>query len=269
MSEELLQGRCVAIPETRQLDVLAGLLERRGAGVLRCPLVGMHVEQVHCWLDTAIRDPFDDLILLTGEGLRRLVGFAEGYGWREEFIAALGEMRTIVRGPKPAKALRELGLKAQVSACAPTTQVVIETLSSDNLYDRRVGVQLYGEEPNEPLRAFLDQAGAHDFFVAPYRYADEAEDQQVVELIDQLIAGGIDALCFTSTPQIRRLMSVARKHNKTDALTQALEQVVIASIGPIVSQALEDEGLRADIMPSGSFFMKPLVQALVDHWAAK
>lgn len=271
MSETALQGRRIAIPETRQLDVLAGLLERRGAQVLRCPLVGIHdtlnVEQVHCWLDTAIRDPFDDLILLTGEGLRRLVGFAETYGWRDEFIAALGHMRTIVRGPKPAKALRELGLKAQLSAVEPTTAGVISTLSQGSLYDRRVGVQLYGEDPNLPLKAFLDQAGAHDFFVAPYRYADEAEDTQVSALIDQLIDGQLAAICFTSTPQIRRLLSVARKQDRLEAFTQAMAGVVVASVGPIVSQKLSEAGIPADIMPSDSFFMKPLVQALVDHFA--
>ncbi len=271
MSETALSGRRIAIPETRQLDVLAGLLERRGAKVLRCPLVGIHdtlnVEQVHCWLDTAIRDPFDDLILLTGEGLRRLVGFAERYGWREEFIQALAQMRTIVRGPKPAKALRELGLKAQVSAVQPTTQGVIETLQQEDIYDRRVGVQLYGDDPNLSLKAFLDQAGAHDFFVAPYRYADEAEQQQVDALIDRIIDGQLDAICFTSTPQIRRMVAVARQGERSEALQQAMRQLVVASVGPVVSEALEQAGFAADIMPSESFFMKPLVQALVDHWA--
>lgn len=271
MSESALQGRRIAIPETRQLDVLAGLLERRGAQVLRCPLVGIHdtlnVEQVHCWLDSAIRDPFDDLILLTGEGLRRLLGFAERYGWRDEFIAALSQMRTIVRGPKPAKALREVGLKAHISAVAPTTAGVIETLGQESLYDRRVGVQLYGDDPNLPLKTFLDQAGAHDFFVAPYRYADEAEDAQVSFVIDQLVVGELDAICFTSTPQIRRLISVARKQNRLEAFKQAMASVVVASVGPIVSEKLSEAGIPADIMPTDSFFMKPLVQALVDHWA--
>lgn len=268
---QALSGRVIAIPETRQLDVLAGLLQRRGATVLQCPLVSIHdthnVEQVHAWLDTCIRDPFDDLILLTGEGLRRLADFAERYGWLEAFVASLQKTRTIVRGPKPAKALRELGLRASLSAAAPTTEGVIETLRGESMYDRRVGVQLYGQEPNLPLQAYLDQAGAHDFFVAPYRYADEAEDQQVVALIDQIIAGQLDAICFTSTPQIKRLLSVAKTHNQLEALTQAMASIVVASIGPIVSQALQDVGLRADIMPSESFFMKPLVQALVDHWA--
>ncbi len=271
MSEQALDGRRIAIPETRQAEVLAGLLERRGAEVLRCPLVGIHdtrnVEQVHCWLDTCIRDPFDDLILLTGEGLRRLTGFAERYGWREQFIAALGQMRTIVRGPKPAKALRELGLSPGLSAQQPTTQGVIATLSAENLYDRRVGVQLYGDEPNAPLRGFLDQAGAHDFFVAPYRYADEAEDGQVAMLIDQLVGQQLDAMCFTSTPQMRRLFSVARKRGQEQALCDALNASVVAAVGPVVAADLEARGVRVAIMPTHSWFMKPLVQGLVDYWS--
>ncbi len=271
MSEEALTGRYIAIPETRQVDVLAGLLERRGANVLRCPLVGIHdtlnVEQVHCWLDTCIRDPFDDLILLTGEGLRRLVGFAEGYGWRDAFVTALGQMRTIVRGPKPAKALRELGLSPSVSAQMPTTEGVIATLREQSLYDRRIGVQLYGQQPNLPLQEFLDQSGAHDFFVAPYRYADEAEDTQVRDLIRQLIAGDLDAICFTSTPQVTRLFSVARQMEQLPALQQALAATVVAAVGPVVADDLKARQVRVDIMPTQSWFMKPLVQGLVDYWS--
>lgn len=271
MSETALQNRHIAIPETRQLDVLAGLLERRGAQVLRCPLVGIldtpNVEQVRCWLDTAIRDPFDDLVLLTGEGLRRLLSFSERYGWRDDFIAALSQMRTIVRGPKPAKVLRELGLKAHVSAVKPTTAGVMASLSQDHLYGRRMGVQLYGDDPNLPLKAHLDQAGAHGFFVAPYRYADEAQDTQVLDLIDQMINGRLDAICFTSTPQVRRLLSVARKQGRLDEFKQAMTGVVVASVGPIVSETLDQAGIPADLMPSESFFMKPLVQALVNHFS--
>ena len=36
---EPLAGRCIAIAEGRELDVFAGLLTRRGARVLRYPLV--------------------------------------------------------------------------------------------------------------------------------------------------------------------------------------------------------------------------------------
>lgn len=265
-----LAGRRVALAESRQLDVLAGLLERRGASVLRCPLVGIHdtaePAQVHVWLDSFIRLPFDDLILLTGEGLRRLLDFAQRYDQREAFVAALGKTRTVVRGPKPAKALRELGLSPGLVAETPTTAGVIATLSGQNLYDRRIGVQLYGEEPNEALREFLDKAGAHEFFVAPYRYADEAEDAAVEAVLDALINGQLDAICFTSSPQVQRLCQVARRGGRDAALRQALTTTAVAAVGPVVAQTLRDQDCAVHIMPTQSWFMKPLVSALCAHF---
>ena len=39
MNDPPLTGRTVAVPEARELQAVAALLERRGARVLRCPLV--------------------------------------------------------------------------------------------------------------------------------------------------------------------------------------------------------------------------------------
>ncbi len=100
-----LAGRTVAIPETRQLDLLADMLEQRGAEVIRCPLVAIldapDPEPIEAWLKDFIARPYDDLILLTGEGLRRLVGFADRAGLKDDFVEAINRARTITRGPKP------------------------------------------------------------------------------------------------------------------------------------------------------------------------
>jgi len=42
MDPQPLAGRTVAVPETRELEVFAAMLERRGASVVRCPLVAIH-----------------------------------------------------------------------------------------------------------------------------------------------------------------------------------------------------------------------------------
>jgi uroporphyrinogen-III synthase len=113
---DTLAGRLIAVPESRELDVFAGLLERRGAQVLRCPLVRIvdapDPEPVARWLRQFVDGACDDLILLTGEGLRRLLRFADQQSpsLRPELLAALARARRITRGPKPARALRELGL---------------------------------------------------------------------------------------------------------------------------------------------------------------
>ncbi len=37
-----LTGRYIALPESRELDLFAAMLVKRGAEVLRCPLVSIH-----------------------------------------------------------------------------------------------------------------------------------------------------------------------------------------------------------------------------------
>src|SRR5256885_8420178 len=41
MDPQPLAGRTIAVPETRELEVFAAMLERRGASVVRCPLVAI------------------------------------------------------------------------------------------------------------------------------------------------------------------------------------------------------------------------------------
>jgi uroporphyrinogen-III synthase len=175
-----LAGRTVAIPETRQLDLLADMLEQRGAQVIRCPLVAIldapNPEPVEAWLKDFIARPCDDLILLTGEGLRRLVGFADRAGLKEDFVKSVGRSRTITRGPKPGRALKEINLRPDLPAAAPTTDGVIATLEKEDLRNRRVGVQLYGTEPNEKLIGYLRGREATVLTVSPYVYASKSED---------------------------------------------------------------------------------------------
>lgn len=268
MADELpLATRTIALPETRMLDVLAGLLERRGAMIWRCPMVAIldHPNEaaVLQWLREFIQDPPALTILLTGEGLRRLLGFAERAGLTREFGEALACQPMLVRGPKPARVLKELGLDARWNAAAPTTAGVIETLQGMALAGQTVGVQLYGDEPNLPLMTALQQSGAVPRPVAPYVYAPKSDDDQIVALIHALDQGRIDAIVFTSQPQYRRLRDVAQRHGLSEALLRGMARTRVAAIGPVAADDLARQGIRVDVMPTDSFFMKPLVTELV------
>lgn len=264
-----LTGRHIAIPESRELDLFADMLVTRGARVLRCPLVSIHdapdQAAVTRWIEQFVREPWDDLILLTGEGLRRLLGTAEraGGSLREDFIAKLSQVRKLTRGPKPGTALRSVGLKSDLVAVEPTTEGVIRTLQGENLRGRRVAVQLYGTEPNLPLMDFLHESGAVASSVAPYVYADDVEDSRVEELVAAILHGELDALAFTSATQVRRLFQIARRQSGEQALINGLRQLKVAAVGPVVAEELRDRDVRVDLMPESSFFMKPLVRELV------
>jgi uroporphyrinogen-III synthase len=259
-----LTGRTIAIPETRELEVFATMLERRGATVIRCPLVAIRdapdPQPVLAWCRDLASGVWDDLVLLTGEGLRRLLSCIDQHepALRESFVAQLGRMRKITRGPKPAKALRELGLKPDIAAQIPTTDGVIASLRSQPLTGRRVGLQLYGTDPNQPLVDFLKNAGATVSPVAPYVYADAADDRAVHQLLSRLQEGSVDAIAFTSTPQVERLFALA----PADVVNAALAATRVAAVGPVVAETLQRHGVNVQLMPSDSFFLKPLATAL-------
>lgn len=271
MSTQSLSGRRIAIPETRELDLFAAMLERRGATVLRCPLVAIRdapdPAPVLEWLRLFAAGGCDDLVLLTGEGVRRLVGCIERHepGLKDAFLRELTRVRKITRGPKPARELRELGLKPDIAAAVPTTEGVIAALREERLQGRRVGVQLYGTDPNRPLMDFLTAAGATVLPVAPYVYADEADDAAVRALLERMAAGEVDAIAFTSTPQVERLFAVGPE----SLVRSALSRTLVAAVGPVVGEALRERGIEVRTMPSGSYFLKPLTNVLEQALGAR
>jgi uroporphyrinogen-III synthase len=247
---------------------MATMLEEEGARTLRCPLVAIidapDQAPVTAWVKTLAAGGFDDLVFLTGEGLRRLVEAAGRAGLRAEAVAALGRARTITRGPKPARALKELNLSPSLAAPVPTSQGVIEALAALDLRGRRVGVQLYGTEPNRPLVEALERAGARVSTVAPYVYASASDTARVVDLVGALADGRVDAVAFTSASQVDRLWEVASKGGLEERLRGGLARVRIAAIGPVAAEALAARGVRVDVVPEKSFVMRRLVNALVE-----
>jgi uroporphyrinogen-III synthase len=259
-----LEGRTAALAEGRQLEELALMLEKEGATTIRCPLISMldspDEAPVLAWLQSLIAGRFDTVILMTGEGCRRLLGFAERAGQRDAVVAALGKTRLLTRGPKPARALKEIGLSPTLVAEAPTTEGVIATLRK-RAVTGTVGLQLAGV-PNPALVNFLTSTGATVETVLPYVYAPAADAARVVALIDKMVAGEIDVILFTSSPQLDRLLEVAKEHGKEGSLAEGLKRTRIAAVGPVVADSLRQYGREPDICPEQGFVMKNLVQQI-------
>jgi uroporphyrinogen-III synthase len=260
-----LQGHTIALPETRELDLLARMVTELGGHAYRCPFVAIEdspdTHAVEGWLRALVMGQFQDLVLFTGEGLTRLLGFAERAGMEPPVREALGRLRIVSRGPKPVRALRALGLRPTLMADEPTTEGIIATLEREPLDGRQVAVQLYGEEPNEKLIAYLVSRGASVHAVAPYVYVSGPEGP-IVALLEQMAAGGLDAIAFTSSSQVHRLWEVAEAQGLTALLMTGLQRTRVAAVGPIVASTLAQKGARVDVVPERSFFLRPLLSEL-------
>lgn len=262
-----LTGRRIALLETREAERLAQMFREQGAIVVSHRTIAIvdaaDPAPVLDWLERFVADPPDYLVLLTGEGLTRLHRLAQRSGVDSDFVAALAGVTTITRGPKPARALRSLGLSPQLRATDPTTEGIVALLSGIDLQGHRVGVQLYPGAPSR-LCDYLGAAGARPDPVTPYEYAPCEPDDALAGLIDRVCAGGIDAIAFTSASQVRRLFEVAGAGNRVEALTTALRRAAVAAVGPVVASALRQHGVAPTIVPANQYFMKPLVTAVVE-----
>ena len=262
-----LNGYRILILETREEAQFSRLLAEQGADVLQCPMFTIHdapdPAPVEAWIGRTIDRPFDDLVLMTGEGLRRIMKVVRRLGVETAFVAALGQSRKFCRGPKPGRALREIGLEADVTTETPTSEGIASMLAGVDLQGRRLGLQLYPEKDHSALIGAIAAAGATVDTVLPYVYDAQAAEANILSAIDEMAAGRVDAIALTSSGQVRRLIEAATAHGRERQLREALAKTPIASVGPVVSDELKSYGLPTDIYPANdAFFMKPLISAM-------
>ncbi len=267
MTPQPLLGKTIAVPETRELERLTRLLREQGATPLAYPLIGIRdaadSAPIEAWLRILTEGGMDDLVLLTGEGVRRLAGFAERAGLLEPFVRELARVRTITRGPKPAAALHAFGIRPTKPARAPTADGIMRDLQDEDFTGRCVGLQLYAEGASDELIQFLHSKHATVHTVAPYVYVPASEDEHVDDLLEKIMAGTIDAIAFTSSAQVERVFQAASTRGASDAFSRALNQIVVAAVGPTCAASLQERGVAHPIMPERSFFMRSLVDELV------
>jgi uroporphyrinogen-III synthase len=77
----------------------------------------------------------------------------------------------------------------------------------------------------------------------------------------------LDAIAFTSKAQVERLFKVAAEHDRGQALAAALAELVVAAVGPVVAAELAGHEIGVDVVPESNFFMKPLVNRLLERLA--
>src|SRR5437868_12519279 len=257
-----LTGYRILILETREEAQFSRLLTEQGADVLQCPMFTIRdapdPAPIEAWIRRFVAKPCDDLVLMTGEGLRRLMKVVRRIGVEQDFISALGKAKKFARGPKPGRALREIGLEPQQTTEKPTSEGVAEMLSRLDLKAHRVGLQLYPDKDHRALIGAITAQGAEVDTVLPYVYDAQAAEANIVTVIEELAQGRVDAIALTNLGQIRRLIEVARVRGCEALLREGLAKTPIASVGPAVSDELKSHGLRTDISPpNDAYFMKP------------
>ena len=257
-----LIGKTIAITEARRAREMAEHIRKLGGVAVVAPALrevpAADQEKLRAAIRRVCDREFHWAVFLTGVGARALLETAEAMGCRRAFIAALNEMMVAARGPKPIAVLREAGVRVDVVPEEPTSAGLVRALERHDLRGRVVALQLYGE-PNPYLAGELGRLGATVLEMQPYTWDLPADQGPLERLVLQLIAGVVDAMSFTSGPQVRNLFAVAARLDLVQELRGALTaRVPVAAVGEVTEQALAAYGILPRIRPP-----KPTMGALI------
>jgi uroporphyrinogen-III synthase len=264
-----MQSKVVAILETRTGAHLGELVARRGGIPMLAPALNevpdMDPQAVIALVAAWRRVPYKLVIFQTGVGTRALFAAADALGIGEEMQALLAQALVVVRGPKPVGELNSRQVRIDVRAPSPfTTETLLHAIVDTPLAGARVLVQRYGA-PNETLRTALEGRGALVDEIATYRWALPDDVQPLRDLIEALAESRVDAVVFTSAVQVQNLFAVATGMGRAQVLAGQMRGLVIASIGPVCTEALGAHGItptfEADPPKLG-----PLVAGLERAW---
>jgi uroporphyrinogen-III synthase len=248
-------GMTVAAFESRMAMEITRLIERYGGRPLVVPaLREIPLDDNPAALEFGIRlttQRVDMLILLTGVGTAALFDLLKTHHPWPSIVEALKQMTVVARGPKPAAALRALGLQPTATVPEPNTWVdVVHTLDERlPVKGLRIAVQEYGAS-NPALLEALQRRGAEVFQVPIYKWALPDDLAPLRQALDKIIAGEVAAILITNAAQVDHVMQVVELDGKVEPFRSALTKMVVASIGPMASERLRHHGWPVDFEPS-------------------
>jgi uroporphyrinogen decarboxylase len=247
-------GLRVVAFESRMAAETRTLIERLGGHAIIAPSMReVPLEDNHAALDFAanlLAGQFDVVIFMTGVGVRELFRVIETRHPLSSIIAALEQVVTVARGPKPVAALRNLGLAPTITIPEPNTwRELLNALAARfALTGKRVAGQEYGVT-NRELGASLEARGATVTVVPVYRWTLPEDRGPLRDAIKAIAAGGADVVLFTSSNQVTNVMQMAEAEGLGAGLRRGLAASVIASVGPVCSEELRRRGIAVDIEP--------------------
>jgi len=238
--------------ESRRANEIAELIRRQGGEPFVAPSMREtpieNNPESFAFAERLFRGEFDMMIFLTGVGTRALDKVLASRFAPQAFAEALRKITIVARGPKPAAALREMQVPVTVNVPEPNTwRELLAAIAGRN--ERRIAIQEYGKSNPDLLNA-LRERGAEVAPVRVYQWDLPQDVGPLREAVRRIVAGEADVAIFTTSIQINHLFRLAAETGLAEALHAALKRVAIASIGPTTTEALEEFGVKPDIVPS-------------------
>jgi uroporphyrinogen-III synthase len=255
-----LSGRSVVV--TRAVEQSSGLTEplvANGAEVLVMPVISVVSPESWAAADRAIErlDQYDWIVLTSTNGVDALNERMHVHGLR---IGDLAGRHMAVVGSATAAHLRELGVEPAIVPERFRAEGLVSALRRIGLSQGSRVLIARAAEAREILPDELRALGFTVDVVPVYRVVSV---QPPADVMERLAAGDVDAVVFASGGTARRFVEVLANQGM-DAVN-LLVGPVVASIGPVTTDALHELGIAVDV-EAASVSAASLVDALVKRF---
>jgi uroporphyrinogen III methyltransferase/synthase len=257
-----LAGKTVMLtrPPTQSVE-MAAKLEGLGATVIHCPTI--HIVEPTSWeaLDDAIGrlEGYDWLIFTSANGVAfffRRLGERRGDG-----LSVVSCLQTCAVGPATARAIVSAGGRVDITARESRAEGVLAAIIEAVGGEEQLAGQRFllprARIARDILPAELARCGAQVDAVEAYQTIRPEVDR--ASLVRWITDSQVDAVAFTSPSTVTNFAALIG----TVDLADCLRGILVASIGPVTTEALRSHGLT-DIVQPPTYNAAALVEALAE-----
>lgn len=283
-----LGGITVAITSSRRASELANLVRKFGGVPYIAPTIGIRSNDnalgSECikFIETIENEQMHFFVFMTGVGVFKLFQCVLKYNSLDKVIEKLHNTIVIARSNKPALELRKFGIATKFVPKMNTIGGIIDLISKLDVKDKNVGILWHGDYAIG-FKERLESLGSKVFEFSSYSYSPNLQqknatilkemgydyvapsNEKIKRLIEDIVAGNIDTITFTSPPAVKVFFEFASRTKKIDLLIDKLNHnVLVVSVGPSTSDMIEKFRVKVDFVPR-AYRMGTMVKELADY----
>jgi len=253
-----LFGKGVLVTRPRaQAPALSNLLAEQGAEPIECPTIEIRPPESWAQVDEAIRDlsTYDWVIFTSVNGVQAFMG---RLWFHQKDARSLANARVCCIGPRTKEEAARWGLVADLVPKEFQAEGILESLGALGMKGQRILIPR-AKVAREILPEQLVEMGAYVRVVHGYQSVPPESEHEPIW--DRFRNQDIQYLTFTSSSTVKNFCQLFVDRQEMHNLIQ---HSIVACIGPITAQTVQDEGLSVDIVAAENT-VPALVDAIVAH----
>ena len=257
-----MNGPVVAIMRPdMHLNSSIELARSHGFDVIAAPMIELtsyHDDRFDGFVERVLAHESDTVIFTSANGIAFTLQKIDDVSG---FIRALNMTCVVAIGSKTKRALEKQNIDVSMMPDSFSSEGIAEMLGTIDDKDLRVIEVVRSAHGDPALITTLSGRGAvevHETVVYRLVLPDDGRQRR---LIEETLAGRVDAFAFTSAMTVHNFMKVARGRDCESRVVDMLNERIVAAIGPPTAETLQQYGVKVGVTPE-RFTFRDMIDAL-------